>query len=132
MQTNEQLIRKLFDAFGRRDLDGAVDLFAPDAIFRVPGQSGISGTYHGRDGVLDFWNRQLQSGPFRTELVSVEPKDDRVVVAVDITAERDGRRAMWRRNVVYRIQGGKIVEASVIEADQEAADGFFAHRDPTL
>jgi hypothetical protein len=59
----------------------------------------------------------------------VEPADDHVVVSVDITAERDGRTASWRRIVDYRIEGGKIVEASVAEADQDATDAFFATGD---
>ncbi len=51
-----------------------------------------------------------------------------VVVSVDVTTERDGRRASWRRVVDYRISGDRIVEASVTEGDQDAADTFFARK----
>jgi ketosteroid isomerase-like protein len=130
MHANEQLIRSLFGAFGRRDLNEAVGLFAEDVVFCVPGRSGISGTYRGHAGVLEYWRRQIEStGSFRTEVMSVELEDDHVVVSVDITAERDGTPASWRRIVDYRIDGGKIVEASVAEADQDAADAFFAAGD---
>lgn len=79
--------------------------------------------------MLDYWRRQIElsAGSFRTEVASVEPEDDHVVVSIAITAERDGRPASWRRIVDYRIYGGKIVEASVAEADQDAADAFFAN-----
>lgn len=130
MHATEQLIRRLFDAFGRRDLDEAVALFDSEAVFHVPGRSEISGTYRGRAGVLDYWRRQIElsAGSLRTELVSVEPEDDHVVVSVDVTAARDGHPAKWRRVVVYRIGRGKIVEASVAEGDQDAADTIFARR----
>jgi ketosteroid isomerase-like protein len=131
MVANELLIRRLFDAFGRRDLDEAVALFDREAVFHVPGQSEISGTYRGHDGVLDYWHRQIElsADSFRTKVVSLESEDDRVVVSVDVSAERDGRRTTWQRIVVYRIDGGKIVDASVTESDQAAADTVFARRD---
>ncbi len=101
MYANEQLIRSLFDAFGRRDLNEPVGLFAEDAVFRVPGRSGISGMYLGHTGGLDYWRRQIElsAGSFRMEVASVEPEDDHVVVSSDITAERGGRPASWRRIV---------------------------------
>ena len=127
MDTNEQLIRRLFNVFGRRDLDKAVAMFAEDAVFRVPGRSAISGSYRGRAGVLDYWHRQIElsGGSFRTQVVSVDPADDHVVVSVVITAERDGRPISWRRIVDYRVAGNEIAEAAVTEADQAAADSVF-------
>jgi ketosteroid isomerase-like protein len=92
MDTNEELIRKLFDAFGRRDLEAAVDLFADDAVFHVPGRSGISGTYRGHDGILDYWRRQIElsKGSFRTQVTSVVPEDDHVIVFV-ATSQLSGK-----------------------------------------
>jgi hypothetical protein len=121
---NEQLVRSLFELFGRRELDQAVALFAETAEFQVPGSSAISGTYHGRAGVLEFWRRQidLSGGSFRTQVVSLEPVGDDVVVDVDITALLDGQPVSWRRTVTYRISDGLIVHASYVEGDQALAD----------
>jgi len=120
VQSSEQLIRRLFDAFGRRDLGEAVALFDTEAVFYVPGRSEISGTYRGHDGIVDFWNRQLRrsAGSLRTEVVSIVSDDDHVVVSVKVSAEDEGRRASWARVVNYRIDGGLIVEASLAEGDQ--------------
>jgi ketosteroid isomerase-like protein len=125
---NEQLVRRLFELFGRRELDQAVALFAEAAEFQVPGSSAISGTYQGRAGVLEFWGRQidLSGGSFRTQVVSLEPVGDDVVVGVDIGAVLDGEPVTWRRTVTYRISDGLIVHASYVEGDQARADRVFS------
>jgi ketosteroid isomerase-like protein len=127
---NEQLVRRLFELFGRRELDQAVALFAKAAEFQVPGSSAISGTYQGRGGVLEFWRRQidLSGGSFRAEVVSLEPVGDDVVVNVDITAVLDGEPVSWRRTVTYRISDGLIVHANYVESDQVLSDRVFAMR----
>jgi ketosteroid isomerase-like protein len=127
---NEQLVRRLFELFGRRELDQAVALFAEAAEFQVPGSSAISGTYQGRAGVLEFWRRQidLSVGSFRTQVVSLEPVGDDVVVAVDITAVLDGEPVSWRRTVTYGISDGLIVQANYVESDQVLSDRVFAMR----
>jgi ketosteroid isomerase-like protein len=126
---NEQLVRSLFELFGRRELDQAVALFAEAAEFQVPGSSAISGTYQGRAGVLEFWRRQidLSGGSFRTQVVSLEPMGDDVVVDVDLTALLDGVPVSWRRTVTYRISDGLIVHASYVEGDQALADRVFSN-----
>jgi ketosteroid isomerase-like protein len=124
---NEQLVRRLFELFGRRDLDQAVALFAEAAEFQVPGSSAISGTYRGRAGVLEFWRRQIDvsAGSLRTQVVSLETAGDEVVVDVDVTAAPDGEPLSWRRTVTYRISDGLIVLASLVEGDQGLADRVF-------
>jgi carboxylesterase len=125
---NEQLVRRLFELFGRRELDRAA-LFAEAAEFQVPGSSAISGTYQGRAGVLEFWRRQidLSGGSFRTQVVSLDPVGDDVVVNVDIAAVLDGEPVSWRRTVTYRIANGLIVHASYVEGDQARADRVFSN-----
>jgi ketosteroid isomerase-like protein len=127
---NERLVRRLFELFGRRELDQAVALFAEAAEFQVPGSSAISGTYQGRAGVLEFWRRQIDvsGGSFGTQVVSLEPVGDDVVVDVDITAVLDGEPVSWRRAVTYRISDGLIVYASYVESDQVLSDRVFAMR----
>ena len=125
---NEQLVRRLFELFGRRELDQAVALFAEAAEFQVPGSSAISGTYQGRAGVIEFWRRQidLSGGSFRTRVVSIRQVGDDVVVDVDISAVLDGEPISWGRTVTYRISDGLIVHASYVEADQALADRVFS------
>jgi ketosteroid isomerase-like protein len=127
---NEELVRRLFELFGRRELEQAVALFAERAEFKVPGSSAISGTYEGRAGVLEFWRRQIDisGGSFRTQVVSLEPVGDDVVVHVDVAARLDGEPVSWRRTVTYQISDGSILHASYIEGDQALSDRVFAIR----
>ena len=126
---NGQLVHRLFELFGRRELDRAMALFAEAAEFQVPGSSAISGIYYGRAGVLEFWRRQidLSGGSFRTQVVSMEPVVDDVMVDVDVTAVLDGEPVSWRRTVTYRISDGLIVHASYVEGDQALADRVFGN-----
>jgi carboxylesterase len=123
-----EVVRRLFELFGRRELDQAVALFSETAQFQVPGSSAISGTYRGRAGVLEFWRRQidLSAGSFRTRVLSLEPAGDVVVVDVDVGAVLDGQPVSWRRAVSYRISAGQIVHATYAEGDQALADRVFA------
>jgi len=64
---------------------------------------------------------------FRTQVVSLEPVGDDVVVDVDIAAGLDGEPVSWRRTVTYRISDGLIVHASYVEGDQARADRVFSN-----
>ena len=109
-----EVVRTLFELFGRRELDQAVALFSETSEFHVPGSSAISGTYRGRAGVLEFWLRQidLSAGSFRTRVLSLEPAGDQVVVDVDISAVLAGEPVSWRGAVSYRVSRGQIVHAT--------------------
>lgn len=126
-QENGRLIRRLFETFGRRQLDRAIALFADDAVFRAPGNNRISGVYSGHAGVLEFWRRQIDfsGGSLRTQPLAFESRGDRVAVEVLMSGERSGAAVSWRRHVEYRVVGGKIVEALYEERDPQAADALF-------
>lgn len=124
---NEQLVRLLFETFGRRQLDQAVGLFAEDVVFRAPGNNGVSGVYRGRAGILEFWRRQidLSAGSLRTQPLAFQSQRDSVAVEVLMSGERNGAEVSWHRMVKYRVAGGRIVEALYDEDDEVAADTRF-------
>jgi ketosteroid isomerase-like protein len=54
----EELGRQVRDAVNRRDLDAAVAMYAPDAIFETGSAGGLIGIFEGRDAirsVLEDW-----------------------------------------------------------------------------
>ncbi len=59
---NETLLRSLYDACSRRDLDTARSLFADGIVFHPAGPQPDSGDYRGVDGVLGLL-RTLASAP---------------------------------------------------------------------
>lgn len=56
----------------------------------------------------------------------VDPKDDHVMVTLDVRLLVDGQPTAWRRTVDYRVADGLIAEATVVESDQALADRLFA------
>jgi pimeloyl-ACP methyl ester carboxylesterase/ketosteroid isomerase-like protein len=126
-RTNEQVVRKFYELFSQRDFDRALAMFTDDAEFHVPGGNAISGNHRGPNAILAFWRRQLElsHGSFKARLVSKEPKNDHVLVALDVSSDVAGRPTAWRRTVDYRLAGGLIAEATVVESDQSLADRVF-------
>jgi ketosteroid isomerase-like protein len=60
----ETLFRRCYDAFNRRDLDGALALMHPDVTW----QNGWEGGWvNGRDGVRSYWQRQWSALDPRVE-----------------------------------------------------------------
>ncbi len=125
---NEGLIRRLFELFGRGDREGAVALFAEDAVFSYPGRGTLHGEWGGRKGILDLWAQQdLRSdGDFRPQMLDLVAGDRNVFLLVRI-ARADGTGA-WTRVVVYQISNGKIASARVFEDDPDMAEAFFSRR----
>jgi ketosteroid isomerase-like protein len=63
-QENVELVRQVFDAFNRRDLDSALELMDDDVEF-ASRLAGIEGGYHGHGGVRRWWRTIRESSPDR-------------------------------------------------------------------
>ena len=76
---NEQVVRRIFDAFARREGFGLRGLFAEDAVWIVPGQGVMAGVSHGRDAIFRFLGRlpKETGGTYGSELIDVLASDDR-------------------------------------------------------
>lgn len=51
---NDALVRRIFDAFARKQGLALRHVFADDAIWTVPGASAVAGVYCGREAILRF------------------------------------------------------------------------------
>ena len=49
---NEAIVRRIFDAFARKQGFAFRDLFAADAVWTVPGDGAMAGVYRGREVYL--------------------------------------------------------------------------------
>ena len=83
--------RRGFEAYNRGDLDTVIEMLSPD--FVVESVVGNVGTYHGRQGFLDFsvpWEEVWEE--FRSDISEIEPVgDDHVLIHADQLARgRDG------------------------------------------
>ncbi len=57
-QENVETVRRAYDAWNRRDFDAVIALADPEIEWTMFGTTrfpGTEGTYHGHDGVREFW-----------------------------------------------------------------------------
>lgn len=125
---DEKVIDQLLEAFNRRELAPVLKLFAEDMKLHCPGQHPAAGDYHGRDGLLEFWRKQIElsQDSLRGKVISVCQSEGNLIIVFDVSAERRGRQLAWRRINHYRVSEGRVVEGWVYESDQRVADEAFA------
>ncbi|WP_170334552.1 nuclear transport factor 2 family protein [Ruegeria arenilitoris] len=124
-EENMKVVQDFFAAYGANDLGGIAAVMDENVKWHIPGRHPLSGTKNGRDEVLAFF-AQLGVAGFQADPVYFGADDTHVV---DI--HRGWSNAEGKPNVdttwalVYRIENGKIVEATNLSADQDAANTFF-------
>ncbi len=126
---NTSIVRALFDASARQDVDGVLNLLADDVVFHIPGSSPIAGTYRGKDEALAFWGRlaQLSDAPPQSELLHALTDGESTAVAVWKTrASRKGQILEDVLGYIFELRDGKIASARNLAADPEAADRFWS------
>lgn len=107
MSVDENLAttKSAYAAFSAGDIDGASAPLADDIEWVVPGNSAVSGVYHGKDEVLGFWG-QLAAKGFTTEPQYYFADGDKVVVLASTKA--DGQQSDSADVLTFR--DGKLVK----------------------
>jgi len=83
-QENVEIVRQVFDAFSRGDLEAVLDRFAPEQEFHPSGRFldlDAQRVYRGREGWIEFWHTFRD--PWESLTISVdriEAVGDRVLV----------------------------------------------------
>lgn len=90
---NEDLVRAAYTAFSRGDMETVLGAFDDDIIWRVGGDSKLTGEYRGHQQVLGFFARlmELTGGTFHLDVHDVMANDEHAVALVAVTASREGR-----------------------------------------
>ncbi len=125
-QENVDVIRRLFEAFNRRDVAGVVDLWTSDAEWRpayIGGGLLEGAVFRGPDGVAEFVESQSQTW----ESVVAEPMEmqdvgDSVLVEVHLSAVGRGsgvpvERVTWN---VFEVLGGRAASGTVYTSKEQA------------
>jgi ketosteroid isomerase-like protein len=123
MGRNADIVRDVFDAFTRRDVDALLDLCDPEIVFTPPtGRlTGRNEPYRGHDGLRTYladvarlW-QDLRSEP--DECIEL---DDRVLCTGRVYAWGVGRVIDAPAGWVWRIRDGLVVEGDVYETRRAA------------
>lgn len=126
--TNEAVVRRIFDAFARKQGFALRDLFAPDAVWTVPGDGVMAGVYQGREAILRFLGRlpKETGGTYTSRLVDVLASDDRAAALYRATGERDGRRLDLDQVLLFRLERGVVHDVLALPSDPGAFEAFWA------
>jgi ketosteroid isomerase-like protein len=125
--SNAELVERAFAAFGRDALTVARAL-ADDVVWRVPGDTVMSGEYRGRDDVLQFLRQtRVQSDDtYRTELRYVVADDERAVAVYRARGERKGRTLDIEQALFCEIRDGRLADVAAVPFDYPAFVAFWS------
>ena len=123
---NAALVRRVFAAFGH-DPKAIAAAFDRDITWRVPGDTIMSGEYHGRVEVMEFLRRTgLETGgTYRSALHTVFADDEWAVAIYRATGSRNGFDLDVDQALVIRIADGLWQEVTAVPLDS-AFEQFWA------
>ena len=123
---NAVAARRSSAASNSGDLDVIREYFTDDAVLHLAGDNAMSGTYRGRDGVMDAIARASQGWGMHSELEALLASDDHVIAFVRVTSERDGKTLDVVVAQAVKVNAeGKATEAWFLPNDQGGYDRFF-------
>jgi ketosteroid isomerase-like protein len=127
-EENEAVVRRIFDAFARKDPFGLRGLFAEDAVWSVAGESTMAGTYRGRDAIFRFLGRlpKETDGTYTSRLIDVLASDERAAAVYRATGERNGIRLDLDQILLFTIEGGLVRDVVALPTDTAVFDTFWS------
>ena len=126
--TNEELVRKGYDAFSAGDMDTLRSIMKPDIVQHVPGDNQVAGTFEGVDAVLASYAEtfELSGGTFSVDLQSVDAVGDNRVDSVHKgTATRGDKTYAGTTTLGFTIEDGLIARIDEKPHDQAVEDVFW-------
>ena len=123
---NAALTRRIFAAFGK-DAKAISAGLTRDVVWRVPGNTIMSGEYHGRREVVEFLRRTgLETGgTYRSSLHTVFANDEWAVAVYRAVGRRNGIDLDVDQALVIRCEDGRWKEITAVPLDS-AFDAFWA------
>ena len=107
-QENKELIKRGYAAFSAGDVETVMSLFDDDIEWVQPGESAVSGTFHGKTEVMEHLGR-LAEKALTVKLIRLIAEGDTVVAITEVTAGGEtGEDAD-----VFTIRNGKTVRAEM-------------------
>jgi uncharacterized protein len=125
---NEDLVRRIFDAFARKEGFALRGLFAEDAVWTVPGHGVMAGVHRGRDEIFRFLARlpKETDGTYGSALRDVLVSDDRAAALYTARGTRRGRTLELDQVLLFRIEDGLVHEVLALPSDPEAFEEFWS------
>jgi ketosteroid isomerase-like protein len=123
---NAAIARILWDAGATGDPEPFRRLYAPDAVLRSAGHNPVAGEFKGLSQILGLFARTGELvEELRAELLEVYASDAGAVMCYRIVAERGPKQLDMEYMFTLRIEDGRVVEASIVPADEPRNDEFW-------
>ena len=115
---NAALVRRLFAAFGHDPMAVSAAL-SREIVWRVPGNTVMSGEYRGRREVVEFLRRTgLETGgTYRSRLHTVLADDDWAVAVYRASGSRNGIDLDVEQALVIRVADGVLQDVTAVPLD---------------
>ena len=127
--SNIEIVRSGYAAFGRGDMAGVAELFAPDAVWTHRNGGRFAGPKRGFDTIAAFFGEsvELSAGTLRVEPTGLLGDADDVAVLIHMRGTRPDGRALDDRQVhLFHLRGGKTVSVDQYVGDPGAVEAFWA------
>jgi ketosteroid isomerase-like protein len=125
-EENIQIVRKVFDAFVRRDVEAALDVMSSDVEFSAPATQALVDrhvSYEGHDGIRDYFKDVARAWTTLDVFLHEyhEVGDDRILVIGRVRGRGTAKHivdgpAQW----AWRIENEKIVWGHIFTDREEA------------
>lgn len=125
---NVERIKREYQAFAEENFSGLAELFAPDAVWHVRGDSPLSGDHSGREAIVEFLRKLAHDTheSFMIELHDILANDQHTVVLAHTTVKRDDRTySADEVHVFCTDPTGLITEAWGFTSDPEGQGEFW-------
>ena len=123
---NAVTVRRSFEAWNSGRVDVIREYLSDDAVLHFAGTNAMSGTYRGRDAVMDALGRASQGWGPHVEVQALLASDDHVI-AFFHGSERDGETLDAVTAMPMKLNAeGKIREVWYLANDQRGYDEFYS------
>lgn len=107
-EQNIETIKRGYDAFAAGDMETVLSLFDDDLEWVQPGESAISGTYHGKAEFMEFLGKLGEKGA-TVKVNQLIADGDTVVALTDVTLGGESAKDAD----VFTLRDGKTVRAQI-------------------
>jgi len=128
--TNEALVNKFFDAYGRHDFAALREVVQEDVIWVFLGQHPLAGVKNGIEEVVAFFDNMsaiMSASNVQAEKLVMGSNETFLVECQHITTHRaDGNNIDHHVCVLWTFENNKIKSGRHFFADPHTADHFFS------
>jgi ketosteroid isomerase-like protein len=119
---NGDVVRQMYEALGRGDIETFVGVLDPNVAWTVPGRHHLAGTFTGVPALLTHLAEVAQrtEGKIAVSVVEVVSGDGHTVAVVDVALSVDCRTVKDRQVHLFALRDGRITSVREYHGDEAA------------